>query len=269
MTVTVDVRPSGIQSGVVAAPFDKAYDELTATGYDVISLAQNVDLRLAQGRDSEVTRNGNYVLNGQVYRKGEKGVFVAVSPLITNAALRTQAVEANRNGRYLDTQDGVLYDEVRRLVDEDASRDPHDRRAMLLPADKAFPLSPQKNPELFAMALGKNGAAYLDMIGQDSVTFYPIEQGTLKDYAASVPTQLWFRGHGGVVQSELFGNFRGLDCGDRVRGVRNVSVAEGHAREGSVGTQNSELYTSAQVRNALRELLPGLEAQLFERLQGK
>ena len=44
--VQVDIRPTGMESAVVYAPFDVALDSLTEQGYDVISLPQNSQLRM-------------------------------------------------------------------------------------------------------------------------------------------------------------------------------------------------------------------------------
>ena len=41
MTITVDVKPRGVQSALADGPFDKGYKELTDAGYQIIDLAEN------------------------------------------------------------------------------------------------------------------------------------------------------------------------------------------------------------------------------------
>ncbi len=93
--VRVDTKPSGIESAVIYSPFDEAYESLTEKGYEIISLPQNAQLRIKEGADSPISKNGNWTREGVLYVPGEKPRLIKNSPLLQ---WRTQAIEAYKNG---------------------------------------------------------------------------------------------------------------------------------------------------------------------------
>ncbi len=94
MTITIDVSPQGIQLAVTQGPFDKALDELIKAGYEApISLYNNSQLRIQQGKDSSVSRSGNWVREDAIYVPN-KGNFLTKSSLIS--ASPKEATEACR-----------------------------------------------------------------------------------------------------------------------------------------------------------------------------
>ena len=96
MEIQVDIKPTGIESAVVTAPFDEALKTLTEQRYGVISLAQNAQLRIQQGKDAYISRSGNWTREGILYVPGEKPKLVKNSPILFSAA---QATEAHRKGK--------------------------------------------------------------------------------------------------------------------------------------------------------------------------
>jgi hypothetical protein len=152
------------------------------------------------------------------------------------------------------------------MAEQDTSRDPKDRRAMLLPSDQEFLVSPTQNPEFFAF-LGLN-QDYLGFIKKDSLTFFPISQKILASYKGTVPTQLWFGGLDGE-KSNLIGYCSLLYYDGRIRGVRQVGT-EGASAAQKIEASGSELYDSQRIGQALKELgFSGLEAQLMKQLGRK
>ena len=112
--VRVDIRITGIESAVVYAPFNEALEALTGEGYDVISLAQNAQLRIQQGKDSYISRNGNWTREGVLYVP-QKGIFLTKnSPIMVNAK---QATACHRKGKefYLNDEQAeqALQDSVK------------------------------------------------------------------------------------------------------------------------------------------------------------
>jgi len=87
-----DVRSTGIESAIVYAPFNKALESLTKNGYEIISLPQNAELRIQQGKDHYVSTSGNNVREGALYfpRRG-KNKLVRDSPILWSAELATPA----------------------------------------------------------------------------------------------------------------------------------------------------------------------------------
>ena len=91
MVITVDIRPSKIESAITAAPFDKALEILTKNGYEIISLPQNAELRIQQGKNADISRNGNWVKEGVLYVPNGKNKFLPVSPILESSKEATQA----------------------------------------------------------------------------------------------------------------------------------------------------------------------------------
>ena len=94
--INVDVKPSGLYSAHVKAPFDLAKGILENAGYRIISLEENAVLRIQQGEDSFVSRNGNWTRESFVYHP-EKGIYLTKnSPIMSNP---TEATQAHREGK--------------------------------------------------------------------------------------------------------------------------------------------------------------------------
>ncbi|MAG79177.1 hypothetical protein CMI40_02265 [Candidatus Pacearchaeota archaeon] len=51
----------------VYALFDKALEKLNKKGYRLITLEENAKLRMLKGKDSYVSKNGNFVQEGTIY----------------------------------------------------------------------------------------------------------------------------------------------------------------------------------------------------------
>jgi hypothetical protein len=96
MEITVDIRPTGIESAIIYAPFDKALAELQKNSYKLISLLQNAELRIQQGKDHYVSKNGNWVKEGVLYIPRERNKLVKVSPILESA---TEATQIHRNNK--------------------------------------------------------------------------------------------------------------------------------------------------------------------------
>ena len=62
MTIVNDIKPRGTDSAYVNdKPFDEAKAELEKAGYHISSLEENASLRIQEGKDAYVSRNGNWV----------------------------------------------------------------------------------------------------------------------------------------------------------------------------------------------------------------
>lgn len=96
MTITVDVTPTGVQSGVADGQFDRALNELQEEGYEApISLYENAQLRMQQGKDSSVSRNGNWVREGALYIPGKGNLLTRNSTILSSPV---EAVNMHRKG---------------------------------------------------------------------------------------------------------------------------------------------------------------------------
>lgn len=85
LKVVDEVTSGGIESICVSAPLDKAISYFEKKGYNLISLRDNAILRMQEGVNSFVSRNGNFTREGILYDP-RKGTFITkISPLIEHA----------------------------------------------------------------------------------------------------------------------------------------------------------------------------------------
>jgi len=82
--IIVDIRPTEFESAIVYAPFDKAKETLESKEYRIISLEENAKLRIQQGLDSYISKDGNWTKEGVLYIPN-KGIFLTKnSPIMQN-----------------------------------------------------------------------------------------------------------------------------------------------------------------------------------------
>jgi hypothetical protein len=208
MAIIIDVKPSGIESGYEERPFDVAKAELEQNGYDIISLKQFAESRIAQGKDSHVANYRAYVREGFLYVP-QRGIFlVRNSPILANAREATQA-HRNNTEFYL-TPSQIEEALGKNGVDSIQFKDARD-----------IPVETFGEDERTVFAFGDSAQAYGDFLKQARITAMPIYLVNIgeKPFAR----QAWLLGLGN--QSGLGGS-RNLDYNLAVRGVRYTS-AEG------------------------------------------
>ncbi|MBI4158941.1 hypothetical protein HY500_01635 [Candidatus Woesearchaeota archaeon] len=92
--ITVDIKSSIAYSAYVKANFDKGKEVLEQEDYRIISLRENAQLRMQEGKDAFVSRKGNWVREGVIYVP-KRGVFLTRnSPIMANAQ---EATDCHRN----------------------------------------------------------------------------------------------------------------------------------------------------------------------------
>lgn len=95
LKVLDEVTSGGIESICVSAPLDKAIKYFDKKGHQIISLRDNAILRMQEGVNSFVSKNGNFTREGVLYVPG-KGTFITkISPLIKHAE---EAIHEQRGG---------------------------------------------------------------------------------------------------------------------------------------------------------------------------
>jgi len=95
--INVDIKQGkGMKSAYTQAPFDKGKEALENAGYRIISLEENVRLRMQEGEDSLISNNGNWTREGVIYVP-KKGIFLSKkSPIMDNTK---EATDYDRNER--------------------------------------------------------------------------------------------------------------------------------------------------------------------------
>src|SRR3989344_585745 len=220
----IDIRKNGLESAFVEdVNLGRELDILRNSGLNPTSLAQNAQLRIQEGILAKVSTKGNYVNGGVLYLRVAPGIVVKDSPFLTDESMLHDAIVTSirlaRNGGFFATPDNRLYESYMQMAQEDASKDPKDRRAIFLPSDKSFEISQKIHPELFRFLLEDVGEQYLNLVRESSLSFLPIWQESLQRYSGTVPKQLWF---GNIRDnSSIMGN-RELSDKSRTRGVKRI-----------------------------------------------
>ena len=306
MTYEIDVVSGGIESGIEISRFDKSLASMVRKGHRPIKLFQNAQLRIVQGPKATISRNGNYVSEGGIHCGGEIGIIVAKTPYLLDPKIREMAIEEHKRRRFFSTDDKELYNQFKVIAEEDVSKHPRERRAVFMPSNRSFEISPNVNREIFEFLLKEFGQQYLDFIEQDSLIYIPISQEKLEEYSDTwtVPTQLLFSGLDGdrcnLVGDGLLGKLTNKEVGNYyldggfslnnvsydicisgsglsdvsngIRGVRQVVSTEGTTDTSQISTlQEREHYTPAQIAEVLNELgiAKDLESKIQEALKQK
>ncbi len=165
MGLVIDASTDELESTLVRAPpFYEAFTMLRQEGYDVATVEENSRIRMTRKWNSKTPSYGNYVSNCGVYCKGEPGIIVTRPQFLMNEDfLRT-----------LQSENQALYYQFREQVEEDNSKDPVDRRAMLMPSEpRSFDISPTDNSEHFEMIFGRDGNLYLEFLNERPSPYFP------------------------------------------------------------------------------------------------
>lgn len=221
--LSVDVKPRGTASAYVAAPFDEGKEALAKEGYRIISLQENARLRMQEGKDAFVSRNGNWTREGVLYVH-QKGIFLTKNSPIMASAKEAADCHRKRQDFYL-TAEQV----------EQGLADSVQLKAGTIPV-KRF-----GEDEAVVYAFGEDAQKYGDFLAEAKITEMPIYLASIEDKA--FVRQMWFGSLGNW--SGLDGS-RSLNCGSRVRGVQDS--AEGTA------AKKVEAYTPVQIELALKQL---------------
>ena len=233
MEIKVDIT-KGMKSAYVAAPFDQAKEALENEGYEMISLEQMAQLRIQEGKDSFVSKNGNWTKEGFLYVP-KKGIFLTKnSPIMKSAE---KATECHRNGEdFYPTSKQV----EKSLVD-----------ACKI-TNKEIPTSRFAEEELTAYAFGSQAKAYGEFLKEAGIKNLNIYTADMQDKPFA--TQAWL---GGLVSdSGLGGNYWDLDRGlandIRARGVQKSTAEGGSQKIKMPNLQDILKFSEAYVPSAAR-----------------
>ena len=234
-----DIKPRGLISAYVDAPFDQGKEALSKEGYRIISLQENARLRMQEGAKAHVSKYGNWTKEGVLYLP-KKGRFLTKnSPIMTNAQ---EATECHRNGRDFYLTDEQVQESLANSVELN---------------EKEIPTKRFGENEVTVYAFGEDAEEYGQFLKEQGINEMPIWLADVKDIPFA--RQGWL---GSVVdggRSSLLGDSRDLDYYDHVRGVRDSAE----------GTANLEAYT-ARIEGALKE--PGfseVSKSLVDRLRNE
>lgn len=203
--IQIDIKPTGIVSAIVYAPFDVGKQELESRGYPIISLEENAGLRIQEGKGHNVSRNGNWVKEDVLYVPNKGKFLTKNSPIMQNPK---EATQAHRGG-----EEYYLNDEQTEQSLQDSVELNRD----------SIPFRRFNDEAITVYAFGNTAENYglflKETLKEKGIEEMPICLANIekKPFAR----KLWFRNLGG--DSELGGYLRDLDGGDRLRGIVYVS----------------------------------------------
>ena len=193
----------------VGAPLDKqiqAFEKVGIKAPYLPSLEQVARIRL-----SGLSNDSSRTSIAPIAIKGEPTILSKDSPLM-NPLMARYAVSQHKNGKYPSFQGTDIYEQAREIAIEDSSLSPEKRRAIILPSNEDFILTPQTEEAIFL--LGEATQEYFNRFPNRQISFYNVKQSeknqTLINY-------LWFDNPWG--DSGVGARGRGLGDVDRSFGV--------------------------------------------------
>ena len=194
----------------VGAPLDKqiqAFEKVGIKAPYLPSLEQVARIRLS-GLSNDFSRTSI----APIAIKGEPTILSKDSPLM-NPLMASYAVSQHKTGKYPSFQGTDIYEQAREIAIEDSSLSPEKRRAIILPSNEDFILTPQTEEVIFL--LGETTQEYFERFTTNGqIKFYNVKQSeenqTLINY-------LWFDNPWG--DSGVGARGRGLGDVDRSFGV--------------------------------------------------
>ena len=201
MKLTQDIQPRGMYSAYVESPFDIGKKDLEKAGYKIISLEENTLLRIKEGKDSFVSKNGNYTRECFIYNPQTKLWYLTnKSPIMENPV---KATNAHRKGKEYYLTDNQVQASLEGSVEV---------------TNESIPTNRFGEECLTIYAFGDNAKDYGLFLQDADIEKMPIWLSNSREKPFA--RQMWFSGLDYL--SVLFGNGRFLDCDYWLRGVRDA-----------------------------------------------
>lgn len=238
----VDIKPSVTYSAYVESPFDKAKEVLEEAGYSVISLQENAQLRMQEGKDAFVSRNGNWVREGVIYVPKKGKLLTKNSPIMANAQ---EATNCHRNNKEFYLTDAQVEESLADSIEL---------------SDKAIPTNRFSENPITVYAFKEFAEQYGQFLRDNGIKEMPIWLANQEDKPFA--RQMWLRRLDVGNRSDLDGNYWGLGFDGRMRGVRQGGEATAKNLEAS------QTYALQDIQTALKTKgLTGIESILIDSLR--
>lgn len=181
--VNVDIKPIGVESAILYAPFNKALESLTKNGYEIISLPQNAELRIQRGKDHYVSKNGNWVKEGILYVPRERNKLVRNSPILVGSA--KEATKAYKTGKEF----YLIREQIEQSLTDSVD---FPEETIEIPTNRF------NSEALTVYAFGgeKKAKAYgefLDDAGIKEMPVHPVDKDYVNKQSQPFARQMWFR----------------------------------------------------------------------------
>ncbi len=224
-----DVKKGRIKSAYVFAYFDIAKFKLEANNYKIISVEQNAELRIQEGKDASVSTKGNRTREGFIWVPKEDSLYFTFNSLIMDSP--SEATRENRKGRQFYIKDKQKAKALLKSVKINYNKE-------------SVPVKELHNDEVTAQIFGKSAQKYGEFLkdaGINEVPFWFFDKDYVKSQDGPFVTQLWFDYLSS--RSGLGGSW----CLSSSNGVRGVL-------ENAIGIESKNLhYTRKDLRDVERE----------------
>ena len=244
----------------IAKPFDQALKSLAERDYRIISLAENAKLRIQEGFNSDISKNGNYVREGVIYNPNENPILARRSPILDAPK---EATSANRNGRkyFLSKEqlekakESGFYELPNKNFNIPTNRFGEEGLTVF-----AFGTSEGKDLKQDAKDAEKYGLFLRGKADIKGMPIYLADADHVNSQKEPFAKQMWFSGLD--YRSVLNGVNWDLIFNDGVRGVPQET--------GEASSQKIISYTPKQIGKVLEKLkLSDLERQILDSLRNK
>lgn len=200
--INFDVTPKWMVSAYIVAPFDEGKRALAREGHEIISLEEDAMLRIQEGANEDISKNGNWVREGAIYVP-DKGIFLTKnSPIMSNAE---GATNCHRNKKEFYLTDEQVEEALAYSVALSARPIPTNRFA---------------DDEITSYAFGDVAERYGQFLKKEGVKEMSVFLTNTEEEPFA--RQVWLRGL--VSESGLSCDCRDLYDSDWVRGARVLEV---------------------------------------------
>jgi len=232
----VDVNPK-ISSAVCNGPFGEAYKRLGERGYEVISLEENALLRMQEGIESPVCKQGNYTRECIVYTAKEGPFLARKSPILSSpetAAKAAKLLNEKSENFYLSKEEAELA-----LKDAIKIEDSIDLREHAFVDTNSF-----GDNEVTKFAFGKYAAKYGRFLRNEGIGSMHLCMMSNQGKRPFV-RQVYFQS---IKETSEISGCHGLGDNIPIRGI-------------------SRVYSPNQIKKSLKkQSISGMETQLLQQL---
>lgn len=202
--VIVDTKSRKIVSASITASFDYGKKLLENEGYRIISLQENARLRIYEGINANVSREGNWVREGVIYVPGKGAYLTKNSPIMAHAKKAVNCHDKGPDFYLTNAQlEQSLADSVRLIGQPILTKD-------------------FGSNEITVYAFGKTAERYGQFLEEAGISDLPILLAHVQDKAFVLPVKF---GHLDGVRTIISCNKRDLSYGC-LRGIKNISELE-------------------------------------------
>ncbi|MEK6830608.1 MAG: hypothetical protein AABX77_01115 [Nanoarchaeota archaeon] len=143
-----------------------------------------------RGRENIGIRYGTWTSAGFEYVREQLPILRLESRLL-DLKLARQAFEANKRGKYFNTESTKEYEDSLKQAEKDKNKRPSERKVIILPSRDDFTIKEKENWEVLETILKDQAKPYFELNGP--IPLYFVDEETVDSQNGTLLTQLWFR----------------------------------------------------------------------------